>query len=315
MAEYEWPVFEQALKTDGLLGALLEPEQRAFLDLAASRYDRTKPDLIDASEAPSIPRIIHQIWLGGDVPADLHELSRTWLSHHPDWDYRLWTDKDVEGFEFENRDLFEKADCWGQKTDILRAEIVNRFGGVYVDFDYICYKPIDEIASRYDFFGTLRNIFPAHLGWPEIWRWPVIACNSFFGSKPAHPILTDYLEKVRKIWQQPELYEFRKGELPWPALAAIGGAKSARRIKETGMRTYLPYHEVVVDHLADDNEQLILFPPVFFNPVMSGAKTLYMMPDFWKRCSGAGIRMPDVRPYNRQMPYSLGKHLSKNSWL
>ncbi|MGI9400296.1 MAG: glycosyltransferase family 32 protein [Rhizobiaceae bacterium] len=310
-----WPPFEQALETDGVLGALLSGENSGRLDEIAAKYNAIKPDAIKPLRKPAIPKIIHQIWLGGPVPKKLEALSKSWRSRHPDWDYRLWTDADVKEFEFGTRDLFEQANCWGQKSDLLRAEILNRFGGMYVDFDYINYRGVNVLAENYDFFGTLRNIFLPYLGWPDMWKSPVIACNSLFGAKPGHPILDSYLKLVREVWDREDLYKFSEDELPKTAIMAMGGVARATRIKETASRTYLTFDRVAVDHFLNSKRRDILLPPAYFNPKMPGGSMLYVMPDFWIRCRQAGIKWPRISPYNRVMPYTIGCHLSKNSWL
>lgn len=310
-----WPQFEQALKLDGVLGALLSDKNSDFLKIAANRYNAIKPDKMEVLPGPAIPKIIHQIWLGGPVPRKLEELSRTWRNQHPDFDFQLWTDEEVRNFEFDTRDLYEQATCWGQKSDLLRAEILNRFGGIYVDLDYVSYCNISGLVERYEFFGTLRNIFPPFLGWPQMWKSPVIACNSLFGSKPGHPLLASYLKRVREVWDREELYKFQEDELPKTAILAMGGVAKATRIKETGSRTYLPFNEMLAAHMAASGGRDILLPPAFFNPIMTGARMLYLMPEFWIQCRRAGINWPSVRQYNRRMPYTMGSHLSNNSWL
>ncbi|HID99909.1 MAG TPA: hypothetical protein EYP59_06430 [Thiotrichaceae bacterium] len=46
----------------------------------------------------SIPKIIHQTGKNKHVPPNCVPLQRTWLTHHPDWEYRLWTDVDNRAF-------------------------------------------------------------------------------------------------------------------------------------------------------------------------------------------------------------------------
>ncbi|MGI9264523.1 MAG: glycosyltransferase family 32 protein, partial [Gammaproteobacteria bacterium] len=183
----QWPSFADSLPQDPVFGAIVDLEKVDGIDRLASLYDRNRPDLIEARPTPSIPKIIHQIWLGSPVPKKLRRYSDSWRKHHPDWEFRIWTDREVEQFEFETRDLFESAECWGQKSDLLRVEILNRMGGVYVDFDYLSYKPIDQLVERYDFFTTLKYIFTAYLGWPAVWPAPIVACNSLMGARAGHP--------------------------------------------------------------------------------------------------------------------------------
>lgn len=40
-----------------------------------------------------------------------------------EWELRLWTDTDVDAFGLENRDVYEAAGNFGQKSDILRYEV------------------------------------------------------------------------------------------------------------------------------------------------------------------------------------------------
>ena len=41
-------------------------------------------------EGKNIPKIIHQIWLGGKFPDKYQDLTDTWLEKNPDWTWRLW---------------------------------------------------------------------------------------------------------------------------------------------------------------------------------------------------------------------------------
>lgn len=311
----QWPDFSEALHLDGVLGALVEADVRATLARFEALYQATRdaPRL----DSPTIPRVIHQIWLGSPLPRPLRKLSDSWRAQHPDWEIRLWTDREVDELDFGTRDLYDEATCWGQKSDLLRAELIDCFGGVYVDLDYECFRPIDDLALRFDFFGTLKNIFTAYLGWPAIWRSPIVVCNSLFGARPGHPVMRGYLDRVRSIWHRRADFELQKDELPRMAIAAMGGFDKAAQIKDTGVRTFIPFGDVVTEHVLNEqtDDREILLPPLFFNPVMAGARTLYLMPDFWDRCRAAGIRWPAVRPYTKKNACTFASHLSRNSWV
>jgi hypothetical protein len=310
-----WPNFADTLPQDAVFNAMVNLDSTAGMRGLGELYDRNRPDLVPARPEPSIPKIIHQIWLGSPVPRKLRRYSESWRKHHPDWDFRIWTDRDVADFDFGTRELYEAADCWGQKSDLLRVEILNKVGGVYVDFDYLSYKPIDLLVERYDFFTTLKYIFTAHLGWPAVWPDPIVACNSLMGSRPGHPILSAYLERVSTRWNDRERYELTDNELMPIAIAAMGGRKNAARMKSTGVRTFLPFGEIVAELAGTNEDSDIVLPPVFFNPVMTGARTLYLMPDFWQRCRSNGVRWPSLRTYTRPHKLSLAYHVQENSWI
>ena len=91
-----------------------------------------------------IPRIIHQIWLGPLNPP-LDALS-TWKINHPDWEYHLWTEKNLPALV--NQKAFDDSDSYPQKADILRYELLQQFGGVYIDADVFCVRPIDSLFAQ-----------------------------------------------------------------------------------------------------------------------------------------------------------------------
>ena len=109
------------------------------------------------SKEPLIPKIIHQIWIGGEVPEKFLKLMQTWKTLHPDYEYKLWTDQDIKDFPFENSAAFFSAKNMGSKADILRYEILYRYGGVYVDCDFECIKPLDPLIYAHEFFAGIAG--------------------------------------------------------------------------------------------------------------------------------------------------------------
>jgi mannosyltransferase OCH1-like enzyme len=140
--------------------------------------------------APRIPKIIHQIWIGGKLPEKYLPLQKSWKEKHPDWEYRLWTDADLPSFPFVNRDRFERAINVGEKADILRYEILNKFGGLYVDTDFECIQCLDPLHHLCDLYVGLEGAFAQDQE----------ACmlNSLIGSIPHHPIIECCLKLIAK---------------------------------------------------------------------------------------------------------------------
>ena len=96
----------------------------------------------------SIPKIIHQIWVGPNKIPDKCEIYRQEIIKiHPDWTYKLWTDKDVTPFNFSNYDYIMNTDVYAQKADIMRYEILYKYGGVYFDTDFKLYKSLDTLIN------------------------------------------------------------------------------------------------------------------------------------------------------------------------
>ena len=49
---------------------------------------------------------------------------------------------DVKSIILKNKKAYSLAKNWGMKSDILRYEILQKFGGVYIDTDYECLQNI-----------------------------------------------------------------------------------------------------------------------------------------------------------------------------
>jgi FkbM family methyltransferase len=129
----------------------------------------------------TIPKIFHHIWPGSDeIPVELRGLRQTWMDHHPGWRFYLWRHTDLGWLR--NRRLFLQASSYAQKADIARYEVVHRFGGVYVDADMECLRPVDPLLEGLRFFAG---------------REPSGAvCNAFFGAVPGHDLLREVIEAI-----------------------------------------------------------------------------------------------------------------------
>jgi len=99
-----------------------------------------------------IPKHIHQIWIGPKEPPCvwLDTWRVSFSSLNPGWDYTLWTDEQVQKLQMENRELYDSEQMWQCKADILRLEILWRYGGIYIDADMVSVKSraIDELIER-----------------------------------------------------------------------------------------------------------------------------------------------------------------------
>lgn len=149
-------------------------------------YESRNPLKLKRSEEVLIPKVIHQIWLGPKrIPEKYIEYSRTWRKLHPGWEYKLWSEKDVESWDFPNKDLFNKASSYQEKADILRYEILLKHGGLYVDFDMKPLKKFDDLHYYYTFYAGLEG------------PW---VTNAIIGSVPNNVIFKDALKDIRMHW-------------------------------------------------------------------------------------------------------------------
>ncbi len=103
-----------------------------------------------------IPKIIHQIWMGENMPDSIKEMVDTFrvdylkAYHHMGWTHILWTDKKLAALPMMNRQLFDSEERMDCRSDIARLEILRQFGGWYVDSDcvWLGNKPLDMIGEE-----------------------------------------------------------------------------------------------------------------------------------------------------------------------
>lgn len=135
-----------------------------------------------------IPHTIHRVWLGGAEPDWLAAFAATW--ERPGWEIRQWSDDNVgELFPLRNQAIFDEApeiapDHVGQlRSDVLRLEILDRFGGVYVDADFECIRPIDDLLDGIDCFAA----------WESQDRW---IGNTVLGAVSGHPFVDALIARL-----------------------------------------------------------------------------------------------------------------------
>jgi inositol phosphorylceramide mannosyltransferase catalytic subunit len=141
-----------------------------------------------------IPKIIHQVWVGSDPPEHLQEYMETWRAIHPDWDYMLWTDDEVCNVNWRFQAWHDRAEevagkFAGQfRADLLRYEILLDVGGVYVDVDFECLKPLDAILEGVSAFCAWEfEPRHGHRGWLN---------NAIMGARLGHGWLSELTARL-----------------------------------------------------------------------------------------------------------------------
>jgi inositol phosphorylceramide mannosyltransferase catalytic subunit len=134
-----------------------------------------------------LPKRIHQIWLGSPLPEQYKQWTESWQKFNPGWEYKLWTDDNVDEVEIERRDLFNSITHLGQKSDFLRYHILNQYGGLYVDTDFECLKSFDDL--------TYLNFFTGRSHSKEVMELFI----GLIASTPNHPILRKVLFNMNTI--------------------------------------------------------------------------------------------------------------------
>ena len=136
----------------------------------------------------AIPKIIHHTWIGDDpLPEGAQEMIEKWRHHHLEWEMRLWTRGNLPPMQ--NQALYHSSKNTGHRADILRYELMYQFGGVYVDMDMECQKPIDDLIKNCEGFA----------GWIQPTR--VETCIQYLeiailGAVPGHSLFARVLDEI-----------------------------------------------------------------------------------------------------------------------
>lgn len=172
-----------------------------------------------------IPKIIHQIWIGPkQPPAEMEE----WRL--PGWYYMLWDEKAIDSLGLKNKVIYDQYIADGKfsgAANVARAEILERFGGVYIDADSKMKHTLDG-APFLDW--DLFTAFEADNFYVDGMQ---LVANGIIGCTPHNQVLKDYVEALSKI---EELHpSWRKtGPLLWTKFAPKHSALPAY--------TFLPVH-------------------------------------------------------------------------
>lgn len=203
-----------------------------------------------------IPKIIHLIWFGNKRPEKfnftLNEIKRI----NNDYEIKEWNDNNIN-FELVQKDFFNKTENLGSKSDILRFELLNKYGGIYMDYDFIQIKKFDELLN-YDFFIGSGNE-------NETW-------NSIAGSIPGHKISKDFLEGLSKV--TPVIKNDNEDEIgmvmsktgPYYIHKIYNNNRSLPNIKHLDKNYFFPFPADERNSVKDLNEESINYIKSFAKP-------------------------------------------------
>lgn len=131
----------------------------------------------------NIPKQIFFIWIGSNIPDKYINNLKTYINLLDDYKIYLYLDKNsneikieninikyYEDEDFEFNYLMNKLKNPGRIADVLRVQLIYKYGGIYSDIDSICLKKFDErfckaflnfnvnkYAVSNNFFGFPKN--------------------------------------------------------------------------------------------------------------------------------------------------------------
>lgn len=135
-----------------------------------------------------IPKKLHFIWVGDESKIPL-DCINTWIHKNPEYEPHIWNNDSVSQKFWRNskqlHDMLAKKDYAGV-ADVMRYEILHEYGGVYIDADSRCLKPLEDWLLDCDAFACWEQ---------ERIRNNLIA-NGFLGSVPNSEAMRLCIEEV-----------------------------------------------------------------------------------------------------------------------
>lgn len=120
-------------------------------------------------------------WLGSPLPPKFAPNILSYVSLNPDHELWLWLDtspdtvnighkqirvRDVNKETWTTRDMLDRSTNFAMKSDILRLEILYKYGGIYVDIDSMALRSFGKslLIKIYDLDKLFsRSSFPSCL--------------------------------------------------------------------------------------------------------------------------------------------------------
>lgn len=201
----------------------------------------------------STPRVIHQLWKDRRVPESLQPYVATVRTHHPGYEYRLWTDAEIDAFVRERAprfvDAYSRFHKRIEQVDFARYLILHEIGGAYFDLDMVSVRPIDPLVESGRIVLGLECSEHTQQFRPQPAR---IVCNALMISPPGEPFwlglmqhIADHYDDWRWWWQRGPVY--RTGPLALTTCVDGLTGEAAERLKIMPSCAFFP----MSDHWND----------------------------------------------------------------
>ncbi|GAB5411438.1 MAG: hypothetical protein ChlgKO_05520 [Chlamydiales bacterium] len=262
-----------------------QEEDRQQLIRYENLYERNSSFQFTENAPHKIPPHLHLIWLGPrPFPTESVENIRMWIGTHPNWTFHFWTDRErplpvngmeyhsVEDFAFQQLgEYYQESTNWGQKSDLLRYEILQQMGGVYIDHDANCLRSFDGLHRGFDFYSCLEMPHARVAGYS------VTAGIGIIGAVQNHPVINGAIEEIKNHWEESK---------------KLFPQTSPKSVREYVMHsTYMAMTRSLQNHLDQEGFTDIVLPACYFYP-QKGLKPLYSFHSYGTSWAGIEKRSP-----------------------
>lgn len=172
----------------------------------------------------TIPKIIHQIWIGPHkLPSRFIDTWKNdYMKENTDWEYKLWRERDIEQLNMINKDIYDMEKNYAGKSDIARLEILNKYGGIYIDADsvWVNNKSLNKLIDESIEEGLFASIEPTKN----------YLANGVIGSTANNENLEFLINEIKNM--KGKYSELRKKFMPFQ----LTGPYLLERVRKTGRK-------------------------------------------------------------------------------
>ena len=132
-----------------------------------------------------IPKKIHYVWVGGNEKNNtIKQCMKTWGKHLEGYEVIEWNENnfDIDSHPFVKAAY--KAKKWAYVSDYIRAYVIYKYGGIYLDTDILVLDNFDRFLNNRAFVG-FEN--------------PQYQFTAVFGAEPGHPLVKDMIEYYDRL--------------------------------------------------------------------------------------------------------------------
>ncbi len=181
-----------------------------------------------------IPKVIHYCWFGNKkIPRRFKRYIKTWKKYCPDYEIKEWNETNYNT----NQNLFiqeaAKAKKWAFVSDYLRFDVLEKYGGIYLDIDVELLKSFDPLLKYSGFCGFECSNY--------------VNFGSAVGSEPHNPIIKEMKEYIQELHYSKETFKNETGPIIQTKIFMKHGMKN--------------------DQTEQEIEGFHIFPPEYFCPM------------------------------------------------
>ena len=131
---------------------------------------------------------IHYCWFGGEKPDSVKRNVEHWAKLNPDFEICEWNENniDVSKYDYALRAL--ESGQWAFLSDIVRLEVLIRYGGVYMDTDVELIRPFADVLE----YGDVNKLIMGYM-------YDCALGTAVLYAPENHPYLKDILHSYKYI--------------------------------------------------------------------------------------------------------------------